>query len=121
MNGMKGKQIKQIKTKNKKTKNKKQNKKRKEKKERKTRVRKNRAPAVRVKPEPRFSGQKNRVETEPRFSGQKEARAKTNRGPSQTRKSVKKETLKRTAVSKYPGSTYLSDPPWSDSTKNILS
>ena len=33
-------------------------KKKKEKKERKKRVRKNRAPSVRVKPEPRFSGQK---------------------------------------------------------------
>jgi hypothetical protein len=54
-------------------------------------------------------GSGNRVETEPRFSGQKEARAKTNRGPSQTRRSVKNKTLKRTAVSKYPGSTYLSD------------
>ena len=39
-------------------------------------------------------GSGNRVETEPRFSGQKEARAKTNRGPSQTRKSVKKGNSK---------------------------
>ena len=59
MNGMKGKQIKQIKTKNKKqkTKNKKKRKEKKRKKERNG-SEKNRAPAVRVKPEPRFSGQK---------------------------------------------------------------